>query len=160
MGPMGFLPAYTTHMATQLGTLIAELRKAKGWTQERLAGLAGVSHSTISRLERGGTKAPREVELGRIADALGTTVEALTHGAMTRPMPSMDDPLLERLRRTFPPGDADVLTDWLEETADYAPEDKRFTVQMVEWLRKVMTSAREHRGAGVGQNTPPSLAWK
>jgi transcriptional regulator with XRE-family HTH domain len=42
-------------MAERLGSRIAALRKAQGWTQSELAERAGVETETISRFERGAT---------------------------------------------------------------------------------------------------------
>ena len=52
-------------------------RLALGITQEQAAQRAGVTVRTISRLEQGQTSRPREDEFRRIAEALGTTPDAL-----------------------------------------------------------------------------------
>ena len=49
---------------------IRELRKSKGWTQQKLADEAGLAMDTISRYERG-DREPRITEMGMIAKALG-----------------------------------------------------------------------------------------
>lgn len=36
-----------------LGTLVAQRRRERGWTQSRLADAVGVSHDTIAGIERG-----------------------------------------------------------------------------------------------------------
>ncbi len=56
-------------------TRIGELRKARGWTQERLAAESGVAVRTIQRLESGSDASLDS--LGRIADALGVPVTEL-----------------------------------------------------------------------------------
>lgn len=56
-------------------TRIGELRRAKGWTQERLATESGVTARTIQRLEAGNDASLETIAL--IADALGVTVGEL-----------------------------------------------------------------------------------
>ena len=55
---------------------LAEVRKAKGISQERLARLSGVSRLTIARIETGITS-PTIITLKKIADALCVTVGEL-----------------------------------------------------------------------------------
>lgn len=56
-------------------TRIGELRRAKGWTQERLATESGVTARTIQRLEAGSDASLETI--GLIADALGVSVSDL-----------------------------------------------------------------------------------
>ena len=56
-------------------TRIGELRKARGWTQERLADASGIAVRTIQRLEAG-SDASLDT-LSRIAGALGVPVTEL-----------------------------------------------------------------------------------
>ncbi|MGH3772423.1 MAG: helix-turn-helix domain-containing protein [Pseudonocardiaceae bacterium] len=54
------------------GTVVRLLREAHGWTQQELADRSGYSQATISRVERGVTRAGRDtVVLADLADALG-----------------------------------------------------------------------------------------
>jgi transcriptional regulator with XRE-family HTH domain len=56
----------------EIGALIRVMRQAAGWTQHELAGRSGYSQATISRLERGVSRAARDVViLTDIAQALG-----------------------------------------------------------------------------------------
>ena len=69
--------------ATRIGgesIRLAELRKAKGFSQEKLAALSGVSRVTIARLETGKTSTTLQT-LERIAAALGVTVSVLLEKA-------------------------------------------------------------------------------
>ena len=52
---------------------LRQLREAKGLSQEKLAGLAGVTMGTVRNLEGGST--PRLDTARRIAEALGVTVD-------------------------------------------------------------------------------------
>lgn len=56
-------------------TRIAELRRARGWTQERLAATSAVAVRTIQRLEAGADASLETLSL--LADALGVTVSEL-----------------------------------------------------------------------------------
>ena len=57
--------------------MIAEVRKANGISQNKLAKLSGVPQSVICDIESGKTKAPRIDTLKAIADVLGVTVDEL-----------------------------------------------------------------------------------
>ena len=52
------------------GEIISEARKALGLTQKELGDLAGVDHSTVSRIERGLINAPART-IKALTDALG-----------------------------------------------------------------------------------------
>lgn len=57
-----------------------KLRELRGWSQNRLAREAGVTHAAVRRWERCGTE---RMQLGcavRIADALGVDVRYLYEG--------------------------------------------------------------------------------
>jgi transcriptional regulator with XRE-family HTH domain len=60
----------------QLGRRIAELRKAKNYTQEKLAEKTGYSVEFISLVERG-VNAPSVSGCSHVAKALGVTVAEL-----------------------------------------------------------------------------------
>lgn len=73
---------------TKLGERLKALRKSRGWTQENLAEVSGLTRSHISRLERGDIELPSRARLLRLADALGTTADDLLTAAGYR----SDDP--------------------------------------------------------------------
>jgi transcriptional regulator with XRE-family HTH domain len=60
-----------------LGESIRELRVMHGLSQEALAREAGVSLNLVNKLERGVVRDPHYSTLWGIADALGTTADAL-----------------------------------------------------------------------------------
>ena len=60
---------------TQIGDNLKSLRTNKGWSQERLAEAAGVSQTTIDKIEKGLTIRSRY--LGDIADALEVPLSAI-----------------------------------------------------------------------------------
>ena len=62
-------------MELKIGERIAKYRKAKGYTQEQLGELAGVSGQAVSKWENGGV--PDTYLLPVIAQALGVSVDAL-----------------------------------------------------------------------------------
>lgn len=53
----------------ELGRRVRALRRAKGWTQERLAKEAGVSRDSLMKLE-GGVREPRPSTVRKVAEAL------------------------------------------------------------------------------------------
>jgi transcriptional regulator with XRE-family HTH domain len=55
---------------------ISELRLARGWSQEKLAELAGVPKSTLGEIEIY-KRLPKPEYLERIAEALGVPVDEL-----------------------------------------------------------------------------------
>jgi transcriptional regulator with XRE-family HTH domain len=67
-------------MLTQ-GERVRLLRRRRGWTQRELAERAGVTHTTIVRLERGGSD-PNISTIRKVAEALGVSpAEVLGEGA-------------------------------------------------------------------------------
>lgn len=63
-------------MGNRTGSVIFALRKMKGWTQEQLAELVGVSSVAVSKWERG-INVPEVEILCRLADLFGVTVDEL-----------------------------------------------------------------------------------
>ncbi len=59
-----------------LAKRVHELRKARGYALDTLAGLSGVSRSMISLIERGETS-PTAAVLNKLADAFGVTLASL-----------------------------------------------------------------------------------
>lgn len=58
-----------------MGNKIREMRLEKGMSQDKLADLSGVDRVSISLIETGKTVNPSIKTLGKIALALGTTVD-------------------------------------------------------------------------------------
>jgi len=67
-----------------LGKRLQEVRKSMGFTQQSLCQKAGLSYSTLAKIERGAIKAPSIFTIQSIAVALGTTLDEL----MGTPLPS------------------------------------------------------------------------
>lgn len=63
--------------ALRIGVLIRSLRKARGLSLDTLAGLAGMHHPTLSRLERGFGQDVKVSTLRRLAQALDVAVHDL-----------------------------------------------------------------------------------
>ncbi|MGB6162700.1 MAG: helix-turn-helix transcriptional regulator [Pseudonocardiaceae bacterium] len=81
--------------AGETGTLVRLMREARGWTQSDLADRSGYSQPTISRLERGTSRAARDtVVLADVAQALGAPVAALGVSG-----PLDDPPMLDNVER-------------------------------------------------------------
>jgi transcriptional regulator with XRE-family HTH domain len=73
----GVPPRAVLHPALKrIGARIRELRTAKNWTQEDLAGECGLDRSYISGLEVG-RRNPTYLNLLRIAKTLGTSLNTL-----------------------------------------------------------------------------------
>lgn len=77
-------------------TRIGELRRARGWTQERLAAESGVTARTIQRLEAGSDASLETISL--IADALGVPVGELFISVETKTFEDSVDGLDARKR--------------------------------------------------------------
>jgi len=56
---------------------LKQLRKKKGWTQEKLAQESGISFHTLIKIERGDIKSPRLDTLIKIAKALNLSIDDL-----------------------------------------------------------------------------------
>lgn len=54
---------------------LADLLQARGWSERTLASQTGLGESYINRLKNGRVKSPSLVTAGKIARALGVTVE-------------------------------------------------------------------------------------
>jgi FMN phosphatase YigB (HAD superfamily)/DNA-binding XRE family transcriptional regulator len=61
-----------------LAKAIAKARKGAGFTQQDLCNKAGLSYSTLAKIERGAIKSPSVFTVATIASVTGTTVEELT----------------------------------------------------------------------------------
>jgi transcriptional regulator with XRE-family HTH domain len=56
---------------------LAEFRKQKGWSQERLAKESGISYNTLIKLERNGIKNPKIETVIKLTDALKVSLDEL-----------------------------------------------------------------------------------
>jgi transcriptional regulator with XRE-family HTH domain len=81
---------------TTFGERVAQLRKARGWTQHELAEQTHVQYETINRIENGKHTAPRVHVLVALAKALGTTTDYLC--GMYEPAATAPAPLPKRPR--------------------------------------------------------------
>ncbi|WP_043640689.1 helix-turn-helix domain-containing protein [Chromobacterium haemolyticum] len=81
--------------ARSLGRSIADARRAKGLTQEKLADVIGVEQESISRLERGVTL-PSLSRLMHIADVLAVPIASLIRSSSGRSVDQAQD-LVEKL---------------------------------------------------------------
>lgn len=72
-----------------LGKLLQDARKAAGLTQQELCHKAGLSYSTLAKIERGAIKSPSIFTIQSIAAALGTNLNDLM-GVLTPNLPVPD----------------------------------------------------------------------
>ena len=70
-----------------LGQLLQQARKKAGLTQQELCERAGLSYSTLAKIERGAIKAPSIFTIQSIAGALNTSLNALV-GEIQSPAPA------------------------------------------------------------------------
>lgn len=66
-----------------LGRRLQEARKAAGLTQQELCNKAGLSYSTLAKIERGAIKAPSIFTIQSIAEAVNTSLDALMGHTVT-----------------------------------------------------------------------------
>ena len=85
-------------------------RQRKGWSQDRLAEMAGVNKQTISRIERGKQDNTRENTISHLARALGAEPAELTREALT-PETGESEPVPGRQQSSF--GVSDVANNFL-----------------------------------------------
>lgn len=64
-------------MEKGLGLRVQEARKTAGLTQQQLCQKAGLSYSTLAKIERGAIKSPSVFTIFEIASVVGTTVDEL-----------------------------------------------------------------------------------
>jgi len=68
-----------------LGQRIQAARQQAGLTQQQLCQKAGLSYSTLAKIERGAIKAPSIFTIQQLASVLGTPLEALVGMSVTPP---------------------------------------------------------------------------
>lgn len=72
----GHVISMATFYAAPMSLRIRQIRESKGWTQEHLASLAGLSRSQLAMIERE-TRPANTLRLNAIAAALGVRTEDL-----------------------------------------------------------------------------------
>lgn len=60
-----------------LAKRLKELRKEKGWSQQKLAEKTGLSFNAVTKIEQGLAKHPTLKTLLKLADAFGTSLDEL-----------------------------------------------------------------------------------
>lgn len=66
-------------LSRRLGWRVRQLREARGWTQETLAGRAGLDRSYVAGIEAG-LRNPSTKALAKLARALGVSLATLFEG--------------------------------------------------------------------------------
>src|SRR5580698_11136453 len=91
-------------MSTPLGDKIRELRKAKGYTLDKLAELAESSKSYIWELENKNPPRPSADKIAKIAAVLGVTADYLVDTREAKPDASVvDDAFFRKYRNMDAP---------------------------------------------------------
>jgi transcriptional regulator with XRE-family HTH domain len=96
---------------TEMGIRIRDVRRERGWTQDRLATAVGVSRSAVAQWETG-RAGQVTTNLTRIADALEVGVEFIMYGDDKRAVAEArqgDEIALLRLYRDCSPEDRQLL---------------------------------------------------
>ena len=96
------------HLAAA-GVLASEIRRrrtALGWSQQKLAGQAGLAYGTIRAIERGAVTEPGLFTVRSIADAFGSKVDELLGEASNalEEVPDLGDPAHTALSLARRPG--------------------------------------------------------
>ena len=99
-----------------IGLRIIQLRVEKGWNQSELADALGIDQSTVSKIERGVSKANMET-LSKIAKVFGVNLSAL-----------VDDGMLEEIRDQK----YEALTNKLKELEEQLTKAKNETLPTTE----------------------------
>lgn len=60
------------------GERLRQIRTERGWSQERLGEVIGVSRSAISKIEKGTVPDPKLEQVAKMAEALGVSAEWLS----------------------------------------------------------------------------------
>ena len=71
-------------MSEELAQIIKKYRKKHGWSQQRLAEEAKLSHGIIQSLEVARVKSPGKIILVKLADAFGITLDELVGRELPR----------------------------------------------------------------------------
>ena len=88
-----------------LGRAVAQLRQARGLTQQQLATLCGLGQSTLARFETGGVAEFGSRKLLRLLKALDHELSFTPRSGGTF---TLDDALAERQRQAQEPSNADA----------------------------------------------------
>ena len=73
-----------------LGKWIREERDRRGWSQNELARLAGLSPAAVSQIETGRRPRPNQDSINRIADAFEMEVAAMYRAAYADPVETLE----------------------------------------------------------------------
>ena len=72
-----------------IGSRIAHLREQRGWTQEQLSSLLGISRAALSHYEKS-RREPDTETLSKVADIFGVTIDYLV-GRTQQPRGNLDE---------------------------------------------------------------------
>ena len=60
-----------------LGKNLKDIRRKRGWSQQKLAEVAGLSYVTIAKIEQERAKEPTIHSIVKLADALGVSIDEM-----------------------------------------------------------------------------------
>ena len=86
--------------ANPIAQRVRALREEKGWSQERLAEVSGLSRDAVSRIERGDRKTPRMATVMAVAEALEVKPSMLLDSEpLSRSPNSPDEDRIRQIRK-------------------------------------------------------------
>ena len=97
-----------------IGMRVRELRKAKNWTQAKLAEKAGIEPSNLSHIERAATKLSLPT-LINIANALGATLDEIVYTNLSN-SEHVASGIIGELLADCSPGELSSLTEIIKTT--------------------------------------------
>ena len=137
---------------------LAQVRRDHGWTQELLAGRAGVSTELVKKLEQGAKRSARLSTLGALARALNIPLSALlSDGSAGEPAAALTRPA-ERTREPDParePGQPTLL--WTLIAQRHWQSFRAFQTQFRRAAREL---AERERDPGLAKVTVSSRQWE
>ena len=74
---------------------LVELRDAKGWTNQKLSDESGVPLSTVTRICNGQTDNPTVLQVEKLANALGCSIDEITGVKQVEQKVAPDDNLIQ-----------------------------------------------------------------
>lgn len=86
---------------SSFGDKVRKLREERGWGQQQLAKIAGLSQPAISRIERGLVQQPRLSVIKRLSQALGVTTDFLLQAHDGASLTGDAPFLVAEVRRTY-----------------------------------------------------------
>lgn len=96
-----FIQPISAAASRQFTDILRHARRDRGMTQQQVANASGISQSTVSQLERGPYPGMRGLELKRLCDYYGLSVDHMLEIALGRESHPEETMALRRLRELW-----------------------------------------------------------